>query len=63
MLDDFQLVLGSKSMFELEADVKFSNLAFEFAQRSIDLIQPSVIAVLHMRSIDIKFKIYGRQSS
>ena len=38
MLDDFQLVMGSKSMFELEADVKFANLAFKFAKRSIKLL-------------------------
>ena len=38
MLDDFDFVIGSKSMFELEGDVKCSNLSFEFAQRSMKFI-------------------------
>ena len=57
MLDDFQLVIGSKSMFELEADVKFSNLTFEFAQRSIELIPTKYYCCPPHQSIDIKFKM------
>ena len=38
IIDDFDFVIGSKSMFELEADMKYSNLTFEFAKRSIKLI-------------------------
>ena len=38
IIDDFDFVIGSKSMFELEADMKYSNLTFEFAKRSIRLI-------------------------
>ena len=30
IIDDFDFVIGSKSMFELEADMKYSNLTFEF---------------------------------
>ena len=35
IIDDFDFVIGSKSMFELEADMEYSNLTFEFAKRSI----------------------------
>ena len=38
IIDDFNFVIGSKSMFEVEADMKYSNLTFEFAKRSIKLI-------------------------
>ena len=37
IIDDFDFVIGSKSMFELEADMKYFNLTFEFAKRSIKL--------------------------
>lgn len=57
MLDDFQFVFGSKSMFELEADVKFSNLAFEFAQRTIELIPTKYYCCPPHESINIKFKM------
>lgn len=55
MLDDFQLVIGSKSMFELEADVKFSNLAFEFAQRPIELLPTKYYCCPPHQNINIKF--------
>ena len=38
IIDDFDFVIGSKGMFELEVDMKYSNLTFEFAKRSIKLI-------------------------
>ena len=38
IIDDFDFVIGIKSMFELEADMNYSNLTFEFAKRSIKLI-------------------------
>ena len=37
LIGDFDFVMGAKSMYELEADPRFSRLKFEFAQRSIDL--------------------------
>ena len=44
-------------MFELEAGVKFSNLVFEFAQRSIELIPTKYYCCPPHESIDIKFKM------
>ena len=38
MTDDFDLVMGAKSMHELEADPRFSRLKFEITERSIDLV-------------------------
>ena len=38
MIDDFDFVMGAKSMYELEADPRFSRLKFEFAERLTDLV-------------------------
>ena len=35
MSESFDLVMGQKSMYKLEASVDFSNLAFSFLKRSL----------------------------
>ena len=61
IIDDFDFVIGSKSMFELEADMKYSNLTFEFAKRSIKLIPTRsycyIVGLgLNCKFIDLLFK-------
>ena len=57
IIDDFDFVIGSKSVFELEADMKYSNLTFEFAKRSIKLIPTRSSTCLPHQCKSIKMKL------
>ena len=57
IIDDFDFVIGSKSMFELEADMKYSNLTFELAVRSIKLIPSRSYTCPPHKCQSIKMKV------
>ena len=64
MSESFDLVIGQKSMYELEASVDFNNLAFSFLKRSLPVyaianfkIRPGKTKDIVMELKDIPFKI------
>ena len=64
--ESFDLVIGQKSMYELEASVEFNNLAFSFLKRSLPVyavdnfnIRPGKTKDIVMELKDIPFKISG----
>ena len=66
MSESFDLVIGQKSMYELEASVDFNNLAFSFLKRSLPVyavdnfnIRPGKTKDIVMELKDIPFKITG----
>ena len=66
MSESFDLVIGQKSMYELEASVDFNNLAFSFLKRSLPVyvvdnfnIRPGKTKDIVMELKDIPFQISG----
>ena len=66
MSETFDLVIGQKSMYELEASVDFNNLAFSFLKRSLPIyaidnfsIRPGKTKDIVMELRDIPYKIAG----
>ena len=66
MSESFDLVIGQKSMYELEASVDFNNLTFSFLKRSLPVyavenftIRPGKTKDIVMELKDIPFKISG----
>ena len=66
MSESFNLVIGQKSMYELEASVDFNNLAFSFLKRSLPVyavdnfsIRPGKTKDIVMELRDIPYKITG----
>ena len=66
MSESFDLVIGQKSMYELEASVDFNNLAFSFLKRSLPVyavdnfsIRPGKTKDIVMELKDIPYKITG----
>ena len=66
MSESFDLVIGQKSMYELEASVDFNNLAFSFLKRSLPVyafdnfnIKPGKTKDIVMELKDIPFKYQG----
>ena len=66
MSESFGLVVGQKSMYELEASVDFNNLAFSFLKRSLAVyafdnfsIRPGKTKDIVMELKDIPFKVSG----
>ena len=57
MIDDFDFVMGVKSMYELEADQRFSRLRFELAQRSTNLVPLQDNVVKSNEEMQLKFKM------
>ena len=64
MSETFDLVIGQKSMYELEASVDFNNLAFSFLKRSLPIdaidnfsIRPGKTKDIVMELRDIPYKI------
>ena len=57
MIDDIDFVMGTKSMYELEADPRFSRLKFEFAERSIDLIPVQDYMAKPNQETQVKFRM------
>ena len=57
MIDDFDSVMGAKSMYELEADPRFSLLKFEFAERTIDLVQVQDYMAKPNLETQVKFRM------
>ena len=66
MSESFDLVIGQKSMYELEASVDFNNLAFLFLKRSLPVyatdyynIRPGKTKDILMELKDVPFKVTG----
>ena len=66
MSETFDLVIGQKSMYELEASVDFNNLAFSFLKRSLPIyavdnfsIRPGKTKDIVMELRDVPYKIAG----
>ena len=66
MSESFDLVIGQKSMYELEATVDFNNLAFSFLKRSLPVyavdnfnIRPGKTKDIVMELKDMPFKVTG----
>ena len=57
MTDDFDFVMGAKSMYELEADPRFSRLKFQFAERSIDLVPVQDYMAKPNQEAQVKFRM------
>ena len=66
MSESFDLVIGQKSMYELEVSVDFNNLAFSFLKRSLPVctvdnfsIRPGKTKDIVIELRDIPYKITG----
>ena len=57
IIDDFDFVMGTKSMYELEADPRFSRLKFEFVKRSIDLVPVQDYLAKPNQVTQVKFRM------
>ena len=57
MIDDFDFLMGAKSMYELEADPRFSRLKFEFAERPIDLVPVQDYKAKPNQETQVKFRM------
>ena len=55
MIDDFDFVVGAKSMYELEANPRFSR--FKFADRSIDLVPVQDYMAKPNQETQVKFRM------
>ena len=59
MMNDFQFVMGQKSLYELEANIHFGNLEFTFVRRSKGLYATHGVNVNPGEAKHITFELWG----